>query len=225
MNRTFVIGDIHGCYNTFCELIYNKCKITKEDEIYLLGDYIDRGPYSKEVVDEILTLIRNGYNIKPLLGNHEYMLIGAIDSIEMFELWYLNGCKSTLRSFKINHPNQFSQEYLHFYKNLKYYYLLENYVIVHGGLNFNIDNPFEDLESMLWERNKSADLSKTGGRKLVVGHTPKKLNEIKESLRKDIIHLDGGCVYFGKYAGLGNLVALELNSFELFIQQNIDFRR
>ncbi len=223
MQRTFIIGDIHGCYNTFCELIYKKCGINKQDEIFLLGDYIDRGPYSKEVIDEILSIKKNGFNIKPLMGNHEYMLLRAIESIEMLELWYQNGCQTTLKSFQIDHPKQLNINYLSFFQNLQYYYLLDNYVIVHGGLNFNIENPFNDLESMIWERNKSVDLTKIGGRKLIVGHTPKNLDEIRSSINSDIVYLDGGCVYAGRYFGFGYLVALEINSLELIVQKNIDF--
>ncbi len=222
MSKIFVVGDIHGCYNTFKRLLQTHCKIRKEDTLYLLGDYLDRGPYSKEVIDYILDLMNEGWDVRPLIGNHELMLLESIDSISMLELWYSNGCISTLRSFNISHPRQFPEKYLNFFKSLKYYYLTDEFILVHGGLNFNLENPLDDLKSMVWERNNSADLSKTGGRRLIVGHTPKSLEQIKASVNSNIVHLDGGCVYYNKYPAVGYLVAYELTEKELFIQQNIE---
>ena len=109
-----------------------------------------------------------------------------------------------------------------FIKNLKYYIEIENFILVHGGLNFNIDNPLSDKEGMLWIRNKEVDKEKINGKRIIVGHTPTKLKKIKKSLSKDRILLDGGCVYVHTKKKLGNLVALELNSMELLIQENID---
>ena len=73
-NRLFAIGDIHGCFDSFQELIENKIQLSKNDRLVLLGDYIDRGPKSKEVIDYIINLQAKGYNIIALAGNHEVML-------------------------------------------------------------------------------------------------------------------------------------------------------
>ena len=64
MGRTFAIGDIHGCAKTAKKLLLDELKITKEDTIYFLGDYIDRGSGSKEAIDFILQLKNENYNIK-----------------------------------------------------------------------------------------------------------------------------------------------------------------
>ena len=55
MARTFAIGDIHGCAETLKKLL-DELRIERSDEIYFLGDYIDRGPGSKEVIDLVLKL-------------------------------------------------------------------------------------------------------------------------------------------------------------------------
>ncbi|MBK7956987.1 MAG: serine/threonine protein phosphatase [Bacteroidetes bacterium] len=77
MLRTFIIGDIHGCCNTFQRLVLDEICIRKSDKIYCLGDYIDRGPYSKGVIDFILSLRKSGYHIHTLRGNHEQMLLNS----------------------------------------------------------------------------------------------------------------------------------------------------
>jgi serine/threonine protein phosphatase 1 len=81
VDKEFVMGiwaisNIHGCYHTFKALL-EKIGLCKEDELYLLGDYIDRGPGSKEVLDLILKLKSENFNIQCLLGNHEIMLFHA----------------------------------------------------------------------------------------------------------------------------------------------------
>lgn len=76
--RTFAIADIHGCYSTFCALL-DQIMLTREDELYLLGDYIDRGPDSKKVVDLIIQLQADGFAVKPIMGNHEQMLLDSIE--------------------------------------------------------------------------------------------------------------------------------------------------
>ena len=71
-----IIGDIHGCYYTLKSLY---CKITETDEVYSVGDLIDRGKYSKEVVQFCMD-----NNIKPVKGNHEDMMIKAIEKSDKF---------------------------------------------------------------------------------------------------------------------------------------------
>jgi len=75
---------------------------------------------------------------------------------------------------------------------------------------------------MVWERNSVIDMVKTNGRRLITGHTPSALSLVKDSLSTNRILLDGGCVYHKQYKQMGYLCALELNTLELFYQQNIE---
>jgi len=70
--RQIAISDIHGCARTFQALL-DKIQLSTNDQLYLLGDYIDRGPDSKGVIDTILGLINAGYRVQTLMGNHEKM--------------------------------------------------------------------------------------------------------------------------------------------------------
>ncbi len=220
--RIFAIGDIHGCINTFKKLIQESLHITKTDEIYLLGDYIDRGPDSKAVIDYIMLLQESGYSLHCLMGNHEKMLLDALESSVNEVLWSYNGSYSTLKSFSISSAVELDQKYINFFSTLHYFFELENYILVHAGLNFNVSDPLEDKNAMLWIRDENLELKKVNNKKIVCGHTPVRLNQIRDSLSTGKIMLDGGCVYSNKNNGLGYLVALELNSMELTTIKSID---
>lgn len=220
--RTFVIGDIHGCFFTFNHLLFDICKITKRDRIILLGDYIDRGPFIKETIDSIINLINVGYDITTIRGNHEQMLIDSLNNPKMLINWMKNGGESTLNSFMVINPLFLEDKYINFFINTIYYHLEEEFVCVHAGLNFNNDDPFLDKKAMLTQRISKVQLSHTGGRRLIVGHTPKNIQEIRTSLYTDTIRLDGGCVYHKKVSTLGNLFALEINEMQLYYTKNIE---
>jgi serine/threonine protein phosphatase 1 len=66
MERIFAISDIHGCFKPFYELVVNTIKLKKPDQLMLLGDYVDRGTQSREVIDFILDLEKNGFNVTAL---------------------------------------------------------------------------------------------------------------------------------------------------------------
>ncbi len=220
INNIFIFGDIHGCCLTF-RTLFEKCEIEKQDSVYLLGDYIDRGPESKQTLDYIFNLIREGYNIYPIKGNHEQMFLDSLISKENEYSWrFINGGEITLFSFKVKSPAEIPSIYLNWISSLPFYYELENYVVVHAGLNFHKDNPFEDTDAMLWTRDRYYDKSKLN-KKIIVGHTPKPLDIIEVSLQDNIIYLDGGCVYHNN-TQLGNLCALELPKMKLHSQHYLE---
>lgn len=78
---------------------------------------------------------------------------------------------------------------------------------------------------MVWERNSFIDMEKTSGKRLIVGHSATPIEIIKESLSSNRILFGGGCVYEGLERGLGYLCALELNTFKLYYQKNIEYRK
>ena len=79
MSKIFTIGDIHGCSKPLAELLEKIAPLlTKDDTIIFIGDYIDRGPDSKGVIDIVLRLKSEHSRVITLLGNHEHMLLGAI---------------------------------------------------------------------------------------------------------------------------------------------------
>ncbi len=223
--RRIVVGDIHGCYKSLYNLLTETIKINKNDQIYFLGDFIDRGHSSKQVVNYVIELLIKGYNVKCLLGNHEQLLLESINNAATFSNWYKSGGKTTLDSFGIHHPIELKKKYICFFENLFNFIELDDYILVHGGLNFNCDNPLTDISSMCWIRNldpKEIDIAKINNKKIIVGHTPINLKVIKESLNSNRIVVDGGCVYKNSNDNLGYLVALDIDSMQLFTQKNIE---
>ena len=218
--RRFVIPDIHGCSLTFNSLIHQVLQVRKTDRVYLLGDMIDRGPRSKEVLDLIMELRARGFSICCLRGNHEQMLLDAPRSADNLRTWILNGGYATLDSFGVSKVADIPRRYVEFVHNLPFYIELEDCILVHAGLNFEEGEPFSDTHAMLWKRTISVTRRQTSSRRLICGHTPHGRNEVRASLTTDIITLDNGCVY--REPGLGALAALELNSLELVFQQNLD---
>jgi serine/threonine protein phosphatase 1 len=232
LKRRIAIGDIHGCIKTLQKLIGSQIKAEKEDHIYLVGDMIDRGPKSCEVLDYIMNLKDSGYNIFPLRGNHEDMFIKAFSDVKNHLLWLRNGAKETLSSFNIPERmhNSFKamdlipDKYPHFLSGLPYYYDLKDYIIVHAGLNITSRDIFSDTDAMLWSRELKG-MNFLGEHICVVhGHTPTPIVSLKHSLtRKGTrnLNIDGGCVY-NELPGYGILAGLDLDSRKLYEQKNID---
>lgn len=219
---SFVIGDVHGCVKTLEKLLFSVCKITPDDTVYLLGDYIDRGPWIRETVEFIIDL-RKSHNVKAIRGNHEQMMMNAFNSKLNLKQWFRNGGKETLDSFEVLHPGYMEDKFLDFFYGLPFYIELKDFFIVHAGFNFNDSNPLTDYFSMLWMRSDDYIGERIKYKKIIVGHTPTSLDNIKNSLTAHKIMLDGGCVYQGRVRGLGYLPALELDSMELLWKRNIDY--
>ena len=101
-------------------LVESMLKITQEDELFFLGDYIDRGPRSKEVIDYIMGLQNQGYHIHCLKGNHEDYCIKAWEADQKWHLfktevqrsWEKVGASETLKSFGVKHPREIPQSYI-----------------------------------------------------------------------------------------------------------------
>jgi len=182
---------------------------------------IDRGPDSKGVLDYFLELQDLGFDIKGVKGNHEEMCLRADEGLESMELWIANGGLATLRSFEVESVSEIPWRYRNLLLSLPDYILLDDFIIVHASLNFNISNPFADTEAMLWMRECSVDTSRTGGRRLVSGHTPVTREQLTASLATDRILIDNGCVFTGR-SGLGSLTALDLNGMRVWYQNNIE---
>jgi serine/threonine protein phosphatase 1 len=178
----FIIGDIHGCINTLKKMLQDSLHISKTDEVFLLGDYIDRGPDSKAVIDYIMFMQEMGYSVHCLMGNHEKLLLDALESPHNESIWAYNGSYQTLKSFGITRADELKPKYVNFFKTLHYYFELDDFVIVHAGLNFNIESPLTDTNAMLWIRDEIVDISKIDNKRIVCGHTPIPLYQIRESL-------------------------------------------
>ncbi len=226
-SRRLVIPDIHGCFKTLKALV-RKIGLTKNDALFFLGDYIDRGQESSKVIDYIINLQEAGYTVFPLMGNHEYDLLKVAKKMPAKQLFTLMG-ESFNSADLIDKNKGIKGKYKDFFNSLEFYYELEDFFIVHAGFNFEEDHPFSTPNSMLYIRNFTIDKQQVGDKKIIHGHQPVYLNKIREYLanQEQIIPLDNGCIYSQKhriydFTQLSNLLCLNLDTFELIIQPNIE---
>jgi serine/threonine protein phosphatase 1 len=214
--RVFVLTDIHGNDELFRKAL-KKVKLKKSDKLFILGDIIDRGKDSKGVLDTIFLLLENGFDIKIIKGNHEQMFLDSFKDSNIFNQWMLNGGDKTLLSFLTNSIEKVPQKYIDFIDSFENYIIYENFILVHAALNMNIENPFSDLYTMLWERNPEnfLNIDWLKNRIIIHGHTPKPIGEIKDLIQKKspLVCIDNG-TYLNR-EGYGKLVIVELTNFKI----------
>jgi serine/threonine protein phosphatase 1 len=237
--RTWVIPDVHGCLLTLRTLIEDLIELRKDDFLIFLGDVIDRGPASMGVIDYIIKMRENGISAVVIKGNHEdYMATVYRDEMSKsglrkmlriksgsFKDWMMYGGEKTLQSFNVSNVADIPVKYIEWIESLDFYMAWKDFLIVHAGFNFEIDDIFSDTQSMMWIRDYKIDPVKLGNRKIIHGHVPVSLDFIYQSINSNsfqFIDLDNG-VYLTDKPGYGNLLALELNTMELLVQPNLDF--
>jgi serine/threonine protein phosphatase 1 len=220
----YAISDIHGCCQTFRFMVEEELQLQPTDQLFLLGDYVDRGPDSKGVIDFILELQAKGYQVETLMGNHEAMMLETLQDANMMPLWLRNGGDTTLASFGIQQVRQLPEQYGAFLDQLAYYRELPDYLLVHAGFDFACGNPLTNFEAMLWIRHFKADKAYLGHRRIVHGHTPTPFPKIQQNLADPdslVINIDGGCVY-KHTSDFGYLTALNLDTRQLHVLPNRD---
>ncbi len=147
MANYWIIGDIHGEVRLLDSLLENLLRF-KPDQIVFVGDYIDRGPYSREVIDRIMGL---EIPVACLMGNHEMMMLNAMEDLgygyNPIELWYYNGGEATLHSFGatsfFNFQSTMDPVYLEFFRKLKMNHILHvdhqlKVLVTHAGISPSI---------------------------------------------------------------------------------------
>ena len=227
MSRRLVISDIHGCSKTLLALL-KKIKLTKEDDLYFLGDYIDRGPDSSGVLDIITDLKKEGYKIFPLLGNHEQQALKAESDYDK-KSFYFYMSRINKSDDLLNKKRKIKKKYRKFMLGLPLYYELDDFFIVHAGFDFRKDKPFEDQDSILNIRSFKYDKEKAKGKTIIFGHDPTDYDKILKKIkkRKKKIPLDNGCVYnkahrIYDFHKLRKLCCFNLDTYELICQENIE---
>ena len=225
--RRFAIGDIHGCARTFRALL-KRIDLSHDDELYLLGDYIDRGPDSRGVLDLIMEMRESGYRLHGLRGNHEQALLDSVEvGWEEEQHWLLYGGDTTLASFGIRRAGDLPAPYVDFLRSLPFYLEVDEYILVHAGLNFRFPNPLQDPHAQLWIRDwyEQVNYQWLGRRIILHGHTPAPYLGIQLQLGllddQRYLDLDCGCVFAGT-GGMGYLVAFDLDRRKLFFQKNVE---
>src|SRR4051812_45480178 len=110
--RIIAIGDIHGCSAALAALV-EAIRPTPEDTLVPLGDYIDRGPDSRGVVEMLIRLSQECILV-PILGNHEEMLFAAYEGSSGLQFWLRFGGVEALASYGVNRPQDIPERHFRF---------------------------------------------------------------------------------------------------------------
>jgi serine/threonine protein phosphatase 1 len=183
----YAIGDIHGCLEPLRRLM-DQIHLSEMDEVVFIGDYVDRGPDSKGVIDYLLTL-QGRYTF--LMGNHERMFLDFLQGKERV-LFLYNGGEATLESY--GGVGNIPASHLAFLNRLVLYYETDDYLFVHGGIRPGIPIQDQDPKDLLWIREEFYAYPGRYAKPVVFGHTP--MREVL--MEEDRIGIDTACVYGNK---------------------------
>lgn len=175
MSLTYAIADLHGRFDLLTAAFDDIYKdailrgITGEKfKIVTLGDYVDRGPQSRQVIEHLMAAQAAGAPIICLKGNHEDMMHETLMKPLDLNWWVGNGGETTLKSYS----NEVPSNHLHWVKNLPTTHVDDHRVFVHAGVDPTKALNEQTEEFMLWYRyTKNADIGH-GDRHVVHGHTP-----------------------------------------------------
>lgn len=175
-SRLIAIGDIHGC-STALQNLLALVAPQPDDKLVFLGDYVDRGPDSAGVLDQLVGLL-DRCEVVPLLGNHELMLLQSLTNRETFEFWKACGGNETLASYGGTLDN-LPFEHLVFLRGLRPYYETPQFLFVHANYDENLPLNQTSEERLLWEHVKSNPPGRhCSGKTVIVGHTPQAKGEV-----------------------------------------------
>ena len=183
-NRIFVMSDIHGQYDLFLKML-DRIDLKREDLLVIIGDICDRGKKSYEIYMKCIKMIKLGYNLKFILGNHEDMLLEDLENdypirYETEYSVFRNSKYFENKDMKDWHEENFLEEIEWLVKWLKNCPLVisgnEN-IFVHAGLDLNKGLEKQEKETVLWTREEfwlveNVELEEYKGKNIYFGHTP-----------------------------------------------------
>ena len=183
-NRIFVMSDIHGQYDLFLKML-DRINLKREDLLVIIGDICDRGKKSYEIYIKCMKMIKLGYNLKFILGNHEDMFLEDLENdypirYETEYSVFRNSKYFENKDMKDWHEENFFEEIEWLVKWLKNCPLVisgnEN-IFVHAGLDLNKGLEKQEKETVLWTREEfwlmeNVELEEYKGKNIYFGHTP-----------------------------------------------------
>ncbi len=197
MLRVYAIGDIHGLLRALRRLV-DECERDANGRpvrFVFIGDYIDRGPDSRGVVDYIMDLqSRLAANAICLMGNHEALALSAIDDLDT-DNWILNGGDMTLRSYDVSSALQLPAAHIAWLRSLRVTFDDGLRLFVHAGINPERPLDRQDRHDLLWIRQPFLSVQQDYGRLVVHGHTPTRTG--MPDMRGNRLNIDTGAIYGG----------------------------
>ncbi len=201
MGKIFAIGDIHGCADRLDRLMEEIPIDPEEDTLVFIGDYIDRGPDPKGVVDRVLKIRGTHRNVVCLTGNHEQLFLDYYVRGRGEEVFLYNGGMSTLISYGYRPGSardafRIPEEHLAFFNGLVTSFETSDYIFVHAGLRPGIPLAEQSDFDLVWIRDDFIYSDYDFGKKVIFGHTHLSCDYPYNDGRK--IGIDTGAVYGGR---------------------------
>lgn len=212
--RTIMISDIHGCLNELNRLL-NAVEYNHErDRLILLGDYVDRGPDSKEVVERIIELV-HVHGAIAIKGNHDQRLVDLINDRDVKDKFIEHGGLATIASYTDNKEMTLDEaieyirdkyiNHINFLETLPLFYEDRHHIYVHAGINPDVAEWREQSEyDFLYIKEQFINNRTRVDKKVVFGHT-KTIDIHRKAdiwFSEDKIGIDGGCAYGLQLNGL-----------------------
>ncbi len=190
--RLYAIGDIHGRSDLLEELHQKILKDASNasnlfNHIIYLGDYIDRGPCSQQVINLLLHDIPKGFTPTYLLGNHEAMLLDFLETTSSGQNWLCNGGDATLVSYQIDQrilshaidyanlqsalKNNLPAAHISFFNSLELSYDCGDYFFCHAGVKPSLPLDTQSKDDLLWIRDEFLYCSTQLEKIIVHGHS------------------------------------------------------
>ena len=221
--RQLLVGDIHGCSRTL-EALLIKIDLQSDDQLFFVGDYINKGPDSKGVLDTLIALKKVHQHIYFLRGNNESYFYKTLKKNEsrvlrlarryqVEDLFKYEGSKFFLR-----------KRYRKFLKSTLYYIESDDFWVVHAGFDFKSEIPFYNTFDMLWMRNFKPNKVLQNFKPVIHGHKITPIKQIRKAVKNEKydIPIDNGCVLGNNKKDYGRLVCFDITNRILIEQKNVE---
>ena len=171
MSLTYVIPDIHGRYDLLSEALTDITAHSggEAGAIITLGDYVDKGPQSKEVVDRLLSGVAGGFRFVALKGNHDALMVQALRDPAMMAAWIEKGGDAALRSYG-GDPAAVPQSHIAWLDQLRLMHLDTHRLYVHAGVDPEVPLAQQSETTLLWKRYPKGFSAGYGELHVVHGH-------------------------------------------------------
>jgi serine/threonine protein phosphatase 1 len=219
-DRLYAIGDVHGCLDQLraleARIVADAADSDGEKWIVMLGDYIDRGPASAQVLDHIMAPPPAGFRRVCLRGNHEQALVDSFDDAGALDRWLEYGGVETMASYGMSGSKlddlrrgrpkarqqllqaHIPEEHIELLRELPSAFSVPGYIFVHAGLRPGVALEDQTARDLLWIRRDFLDADHDFGAVVVHGHTP--VPEPYVSAHR--IDIDTGCFMTGRLTAL-----------------------
>jgi serine/threonine protein phosphatase 1 len=167
-HRVLAIGDIHGCLRALTTLL-DAVAPSNTDTVVFVGDAVDRGPASRQVIDCILAL-REKCKVVFILGNHEEIMLDAVTGRSVMEPWLTFGGRATVESYGGSVENV-PAEHLRFLQSAALYFETEAEIFVHANLERGIALANQTSDYLRWKHIDGTEPRYSMSKRVICGHT------------------------------------------------------